>query len=109
LPLRVPAAPSTKARGRACDGATEVPARAELLNHDARQREIALKVVEFRDALFLGRGASHPIAIEGALKRKEISHVHAEVYAAGEMKHRPIETTAAIVVPTVDLFAAPIL
>ena len=43
-----------------------------------------------RDVLFLGRGLSYPIALEGALKLKEISYVHAEGYAAGEMKHGPI-------------------
>ncbi|MBL8719206.1 MAG: SIS domain-containing protein, partial [Myxococcales bacterium] len=43
-----------------------------------------------RDCLFLGRGLSYPIALEGALKLKEISYVHAEGYAAGEMKHGPI-------------------
>jgi glucosamine--fructose-6-phosphate aminotransferase (isomerizing) len=43
-----------------------------------------------RDALFLGRGPQFPVALEGALKLKEISYVHAEGYAAGEMKHGPI-------------------
>src|SRR5262249_6025931 len=43
-----------------------------------------------RDVLFLGRGSSYPIALEGALKLKEISYIHAEGYAAGEMKHGPI-------------------
>jgi glucosamine--fructose-6-phosphate aminotransferase (isomerizing) len=70
---------------------TEVPARvAEVLNHDARIRDIALKVAEARDVLFLGRGSSFPIALEGALKLKELSYIHAEGYAAGEMKHGPI-------------------
>ena len=69
----------------------EVPARAaEVLNHDATLKAIALKVAEARDVLFLGRGASYPIALEGALKLKEISYIHAEGYAAGEMKHGPI-------------------
>ena len=70
---------------------TEVPARAaEVLNHDAKLKEIALQVAECRDVLFLGRGTSYPIALEGALKLKEISYIHAEGYAAGEMKHGPI-------------------
>ena len=43
-----------------------------------------------RDFLFLGRGINYPIALEGALKLKEISYIHAEGYAAGEMKHGPI-------------------
>src|SRR5688572_14214440 len=69
----------------------EVPARAaEVLNHDATLKAVALKVAEARDVLFLGRGTSYPIAMEGALKLKEISYIHAEGYAAGEMKHGPI-------------------
>jgi glucosamine--fructose-6-phosphate aminotransferase (isomerizing) len=69
----------------------EVPARAaEVLNHDDRIRELAHEVAEARDALYLGRGTAYPIALEGALKLKEISYIHAEGYAAGEMKHGPI-------------------
>ncbi len=69
----------------------EVPARiAEVLNHDERIREIAQWVADARDVLYLGRGTSYPIALEGALKLKEISYIHAEGYAAGEMKHGPI-------------------
>jgi glucosamine--fructose-6-phosphate aminotransferase (isomerizing) len=70
---------------------TEVPARAaEILNHDDKLRDIAHKLAEARDVLFIGRGSSYPIALEGALKLKEISYIHAEGYAAGEMKHGPI-------------------
>ncbi len=70
---------------------TEVPARvAEILNHDAGVREIAGFLAEARDVLYLGRGSIYPIALEGALKLKEISYIHAEGYAAGEMKHGPI-------------------
>lgn len=70
---------------------TEVPARAaEVLNHDDAIREIAVSVAEARDVLYLGRGTNYPIALEGALKLKEISYIHAEGYAAGEMKHGPI-------------------
>jgi glutamine---fructose-6-phosphate transaminase (isomerizing) len=69
----------------------EVPARAaEILNHDDKLRDIAQKLSEARDVLFIGRGSSYPIALEGALKLKEISYIHAEGYAAGEMKHGPI-------------------
>ena len=69
----------------------EVPARAaEVLNHDQRLRELAGEISTARDVLFLGRGTSYPIALEGALKLKEISYIHAEGYAAGEMKHGPI-------------------
>lgn len=70
---------------------TEVPARAaEVLNHDNAIRDIAVSVAEARDVLYLGRGTNYPIALEGALKLKEISYIHAEGYAAGEMKHGPI-------------------
>ena len=48
------------------------------------------KIVNAKSALFLGRGSSFPIAMEGALKLKEISYIHAEGYASGEMKHGPI-------------------
>ena len=89
---------------------TEVPARAaEVLNHDARLREIAHEVAKARDVLFLGRGTSYPIALEGALKLKEISYIHAEGYAAGEMKHGPIALIAEdvpviIAAPSDDVF-----
>lgn len=70
---------------------TEVPARAaEVLNHDEAIRDIAVSVAEACDVLYLGRGTNYPIALEGALKLKEISYIHAEGYAAGEMKHGPI-------------------
>ena len=69
----------------------EVPARAaDVLNHDEKLRAIAGNVAESRDVIYLGRGTSFPIALEGALKLKEISYIHAEGYAAGEMKHGPI-------------------
>jgi glutamine---fructose-6-phosphate transaminase (isomerizing) len=69
----------------------EVPARAaEVLAHDERLRELAQEVSEARDVLYLGRGAMYPLALEGALKLKEISYIHAEGYAAGELKHGPI-------------------
>jgi glutamine---fructose-6-phosphate transaminase (isomerizing) len=70
---------------------TEIPSRAsEVLNHDERLREIAQTIAEARDVLYLGRGSAFPLALEGALKLKEISYIHAEGYAAGEMKHGPI-------------------
>ncbi|MDO4262565.1 MAG: glutamine--fructose-6-phosphate transaminase (isomerizing) [Deinococcus sp.] len=56
----------------------------------ARVREVAQKYHQARDYLFLGRGVNNPTAYEGALKLKEISYIHAEAYAAGEMKHGPI-------------------
>jgi glucosamine--fructose-6-phosphate aminotransferase (isomerizing) len=51
---------------------------------------IAKRYVDARDVLFLGRGLSFPIALEGALKLKEISYIHAEAYPAGELKHGPL-------------------
>jgi glucosamine--fructose-6-phosphate aminotransferase (isomerizing) len=69
----------------------EIPGRAaEVLNHDGRIAELARELSEASDVLYLGRGTSYPIALEGALKLKEISYIHAEAYAAGEMKHGPI-------------------
>jgi glucosamine--fructose-6-phosphate aminotransferase (isomerizing) len=55
-----------------------------------RVRDLAKKYSEARDFLFIGRGINYPIALEGALKLKEISYIHAEGYPAGEMKHGPI-------------------
>jgi glucosamine--fructose-6-phosphate aminotransferase (isomerizing) len=69
----------------------EVPGRAaEVLAQEAVVRRIAAMVAGARDVLYLGRGACFPIAMEGALKLKEITYIHAEGYAAGEMKHGPI-------------------
>jgi glucosamine--fructose-6-phosphate aminotransferase (isomerizing) len=108
-----------RARG-AIDGAglarlaqalAEVPSRAlEVLRHDEKLRAIAREhLMGARDVLYLGRGTSFPIALEGALKLKEISYIHAEGYAAGEMKHGPIalidETVPVIVIaPSDELF-----
>jgi glucosamine--fructose-6-phosphate aminotransferase (isomerizing) len=74
-----------------CTALSEVPSRmAEVLNHDEAIKELALEIANARDVLYLGRGVDYPIAMEGALKLKEISYIHAEGYAAGEMKHGPI-------------------
>ncbi len=66
----------------------------ELLNQalglDAEFEALAAAFIEKEDALFLGRGSHYPIAMEGALKLKEISYIHAEAYAAGELKHGPL-------------------
>jgi len=62
----------------------------ETLSLDPVIRELAKKFVDKHHALFLGRGALAPIAMEGALKLKEISYIHAEAYAAGELKHGPL-------------------
>jgi glucosamine--fructose-6-phosphate aminotransferase (isomerizing) len=62
----------------------------EMLQSSKQVLEIARKYLNARDFLYLGRGVNYPIALEGALKLKEISYIHAEGYAAGEMKHGPI-------------------
>jgi glucosamine--fructose-6-phosphate aminotransferase (isomerizing) len=69
---------------------TSIPAKLEsLLAQDAACDELARRYQKVRDFLFLGRGIHYPIALEGALKLKEISYIHAEGYPAGEMKHGP--------------------
>jgi glucosamine--fructose-6-phosphate aminotransferase (isomerizing) len=60
------------------------------LDRDGAVRGVAEKLAGARDVLFLGRGLMYPLALEGALKLKEISYVHAEAYASGELKHGPI-------------------
>jgi glucosamine--fructose-6-phosphate aminotransferase (isomerizing) len=74
------------------DALLKVPGHAaEILTEgDSAVQRVAAIVAEARDVLYLGRGACYPIAMEGALKLKEISYIHAEGYAAGEMKHGPI-------------------
>jgi glucosamine--fructose-6-phosphate aminotransferase (isomerizing) len=68
-----------------------VPAWMEqMVRQEAALMPIAKRCMAARDVLFLGRGAQFPVALEGALKLKEISYIHAEGYAAGEMKHGPI-------------------
>jgi glutamine---fructose-6-phosphate transaminase (isomerizing) len=69
----------------------EVPSRAaDVLDKHEEIKALAQRVAQARDVLYLGRGNCYPIALEGALKLKEISYIHAEGYAAGEMKHGPI-------------------
>jgi glutamine---fructose-6-phosphate transaminase (isomerizing) len=80
-----------------------------LLRKEAAFERLAHELAKARDVLYLGRGVSYPIALEGALKLKEISYIHAEGYAAGELKHGPIalvdENVPVIVVaPEDDLF-----
>jgi len=88
----------------------EIPSRAsEVLHHDERIQEIAAEVALARDVLYLGRGTAYPLALEGALKLKEISYIHAEGYAAGEMKHGPIaliddDVPVIVLAPPGDLF-----
>jgi glucosamine--fructose-6-phosphate aminotransferase (isomerizing) len=63
---------------------------AQALDREEQIRSLTKTLAEARDVLFLGRGVMYPIAMEGALKLKEISYIHAEAYAAGELKHGPI-------------------
>ncbi|MDP1975171.1 MAG: SIS domain-containing protein, partial [Alphaproteobacteria bacterium] len=68
-----------------------LPNHIRLILKDAdRYNEIAASLVNAKDVLYLGRGTAYPVALEGALKLKEISYIHAEGYASGEMKHGPI-------------------
>jgi glucosamine--fructose-6-phosphate aminotransferase (isomerizing) len=69
----------------------ELPGQVErALRLDGACRELAERFVEARDVLFMGRHTGYPAALEGALKLKELSYVHAEGYPAGELKHGPI-------------------
>jgi glucosamine--fructose-6-phosphate aminotransferase (isomerizing) len=73
------------------DGLLALPALAgDVLNDDAIYEHLAGPLARREHALYLGRGINYPIALEGALKLKEISYIHAEGYPAGEMKHGPI-------------------
>lgn len=68
-----------------------VPGKIAQITSQSQQLEVlAQRLAPARDALFLGRGSNYPIALEGALKLKEISYIHAEGYPAGELKHGPI-------------------
>jgi len=88
----------------------EVPARiAEMLRGEDKIRQIAEDVAQARDVLYLGRGPCYPIALEGALKLKEVSYIHAEGYAAGELKHGPIaliddHVPVVVLCPSDDLY-----
>ncbi len=88
----------------------ELPSKmSEILNSTEKIKNISSEMVNSKSALFLGRGSCYPIALEGALKLKEISYIHAEGYASGEMKHGPIalidELMPVIIIsPSDDLF-----
>ena len=72
-------------------GLIEIPRlMAAALASEAQIEKLARDIAKSRDVLYLGRGTSYPLALEGALKLKEISYIHAEGYAAGELKHGPI-------------------
>lgn len=89
---------------------TEVPRHmSEILANEHIYEDIAHSLSKARDVLYLGRGINFPIALEGALKLKEISYIHAEGYAAGELKHGPIalideSVPVIIVAPKDNLF-----
>jgi glucosamine--fructose-6-phosphate aminotransferase (isomerizing) len=85
----------------------EVPRHmVEALGLEPQIERLAKELEDARDVLYLGRGTSFPIALEGALKLKEISYIHAEGYAAGELKHGPIalidETMPVVVIAPYD-------
>jgi glutamine---fructose-6-phosphate transaminase (isomerizing) len=88
----------------------EVPRHiATILRGEERYEKLAHALAKARDVLYLGRGPSYPVALEGALKLKEISYIHAEGYAAGELKHGPIalideKVPVIVVAPADDLF-----
>lgn len=79
---------------------------ADALKHEPAIEQVARDISKVTDVLYLGRGTSYPMALEGALKLKEISYIHAEAYAAGELKHGPIalidETMPVIVIAPRD-------
>jgi glucosamine--fructose-6-phosphate aminotransferase (isomerizing) len=82
---------SAEEEKRLCTALLETPRHiVEMLKNEPKFEELGQEIAKARDVLYLGRGPSFPIALEGALKLKEISYVHAEGYAAGEMKHGPI-------------------
>ncbi|HXV22939.1 MAG TPA: glutamine--fructose-6-phosphate transaminase (isomerizing) [Alphaproteobacteria bacterium] len=81
----------------------------QVLDQAEEAREVAERLAQARDVLYLGRGTAYPIALEGALKLKELSYLHAEGYAAGEMKHGPIAliddaVPVIVVAPSGELF-----
>ena len=104
-----------KARGELSDadeaklvkGLIEIPRLiAAALATEPQIEKLAREIAKCRDVLYLGRGTSFPLALEGALKLKEISYIHAEGYAAGELKHGPIalidENTPVVVIAPYD-------
>jgi glucosamine--fructose-6-phosphate aminotransferase (isomerizing) len=90
--------------------ALAIPAQIKtIFESEPNIQQIARKYAQARDFLFLGRGINYPIALEGALKLKEISYIHAEGYSAGEMKHGPIaliddKMPVVVIIPNDDLF-----
>jgi glucosamine--fructose-6-phosphate aminotransferase (isomerizing) len=101
---------SAEDEARLSHAIAEVPARAvDVLNNDAAIKNLAESMVSAQSILYIGRGLSYPIALEGALKLKEISYIHAEGFAAGELKHGPIalvdeNVPVVVIAPSDDLF-----
>ena len=104
-----------KARGELSDadetklvhGLVEIPRlMSDALTTELQIEKLSREIAKSRDVLYLGRGTSFPLALEGALKLKEISYIHAEGYAAGELKHGPIalidETMPVVVIAPYD-------
>jgi glucosamine--fructose-6-phosphate aminotransferase (isomerizing) len=95
---------------RICRALQAIPGQIqEILAQNDLIREVARQYVDHRNFLYLGRGFNYPVALEGALKLKEISYVHAEGYPAAEMKHGPIalidaDMPTVVVCPTDALF-----
>jgi glucosamine--fructose-6-phosphate aminotransferase (isomerizing) len=87
-----PDAPSPTRLRQLADELRQLPGLLQRLveDHDQRCADLAHLFADTQDVIFLGRGINYPIAMEGALKLKEISYIHAEGYPAGEMKHGPI-------------------
>jgi glucosamine--fructose-6-phosphate aminotransferase (isomerizing) len=93
--------------GKLVHGLVEIPRlMAAALATEPQIEKLARDIAKTRDVLYLGRGTSFPLALEGALKLKEISYIHAEGYAAGELKHGPIalidENTPVVVIAPHD-------
>jgi len=96
--------------GKLLQLAFAIPGQIEaIFEGEPNIQDIARKYAQARDFLFIGRGINYPIALEGALKLKEISYIHAEGYSAGEMKHGPIaliddKMPVVVIIPNDELF-----
>ncbi|MEI6730455.1 MAG: glutamine--fructose-6-phosphate transaminase (isomerizing), partial [Pseudomonadota bacterium] len=101
---------SDEERSRLIHALAEVPSRiVEILHNEEKIAAVAVNLATAKDILYIGRGGSHAIALEGALKMKEISYIHAEGYPAGELKHGPIalideNVHVVVIAPSDNLF-----
>jgi glucosamine--fructose-6-phosphate aminotransferase (isomerizing) len=101
---------SESEEARLCGRLLEIPRHmVEILAQEEKIRQLGRQIAKAQDVLYLGRGVNYPLALEGALKLKEISYIHAEGYAAGEMKHGPIalidrKVPVIVIAPHDDLF-----